>query len=473
MPHPFRRISPAGVAMVFGLLGLAAAPNAWCAQQRSFVESTGVDTNPCTLTSPCRSFNAAIAQTNPGGEVVILDTAGYGPMTIAKSIKIIGPTGVYGGISVLGGAGGITTGIVINAGDTDVVTLRGLDVAGVPGAAPLPLYGIDVQNVGTLHIEKSSISNFTQDASACIRAVSAKAQQIFVDDSFLRECRTGIAVNGTGPDDSTTVVVLADNTRIERGANTTGGATLGIGIQGFGAVTFRNSLVLTHNVAVQMDSIATNGQTILALWNSQLIGGDTCLNVNNTSAGGIPNVSIVGSQLYGCDDGIIYSNAGAGAGAGGSLRIADSYFEHMNNGITATTGADAALGIDVVRSQLTRIQNTAISVAASAASGLGLHLRDTTLSEANTLLKTSGTSGIQVTLIRSHLRGSVTAIDHGRGRIRMEQTTVSANVNSLVNNGSPNIVSAGIGPAGTNWIIDNIDTTAGTIYITPTVIPMK
>ena len=51
----------------------------------------------------------------------------------------------------------------------------------------------------------------------------------------------------------------------------------------------------------------------------------------------------------------------------------------------------------------------------------------------------------------------------------MEQTNVSNNVKSLVNNGSPTILSAGIGNAGTNWIVDNIDATDGTFYI----IPMK
>ena len=147
----------------------------------------------CSLVAPCRSFNVAISVTNPGGEVVILDTAGYGPMTINKSIKIIGPSGVYGGISVLGGGGSASRpGIVINAGDTDVITLRGLDISGVPGAPPLPLIGIDIQNAGTVHIEKTSISNFTQDTSACINAVSAKPIQVFVNDSFLRECRNGI-----------------------------------------------------------------------------------------------------------------------------------------------------------------------------------------------------------------------------------------------------------------------------------------
>ena len=100
--------------------------------------------------------------------------------------------------------------------------------------------------------------------------------------------------------------------------------------------------------------------------------------------------------------------------------------------------------------------------------------RDSTLSNAATLLKTSGTSGVQATLIRSHLHNSTTAIDHGLGRIRMEQTTVTNNQKSLVNHGSNNIQSAGIGPTnGTNWIVDNIDATDGTVYITPMIIPMK
>ena len=34
----------------------------------------------CSLATPCRTFNAAIGVVNAGGEVVILDTAGYGPV---------------------------------------------------------------------------------------------------------------------------------------------------------------------------------------------------------------------------------------------------------------------------------------------------------------------------------------------------------------------------------------------------------
>ena len=52
MSHPFRRVSPALIVIASGLLGLATTVPASSAQQRSFVKSTGVDTNPCTLAAP-------------------------------------------------------------------------------------------------------------------------------------------------------------------------------------------------------------------------------------------------------------------------------------------------------------------------------------------------------------------------------------------------------------------------------------
>ena len=50
-----------------------------------------------------RQFNAAIAATTAGGEVVALDSAGYGPTTITGSIALIGAPGIHAGISVFSG----------------------------------------------------------------------------------------------------------------------------------------------------------------------------------------------------------------------------------------------------------------------------------------------------------------------------------------------------------------------------------
>src|SRR6266550_476417 len=72
---------------------------------RSAVSITGVDTNPCSVALPCRSFTAALAQTSSGGEVIALDSGGYGPFTITSSVSVMGAPGVYAGITALSGNG--------------------------------------------------------------------------------------------------------------------------------------------------------------------------------------------------------------------------------------------------------------------------------------------------------------------------------------------------------------------------------
>ena len=88
-----------------GAILAAVAITAGATQQRSFVASTGLDTNNCTLTAPCRSFASAINQTLDDGEVIVLDSAGYGPVAITKGISIVAPSGVYAGITVFAGNG--------------------------------------------------------------------------------------------------------------------------------------------------------------------------------------------------------------------------------------------------------------------------------------------------------------------------------------------------------------------------------
>src|SRR5262249_23078663 len=108
-------------------LASGAATDALAAGQRSFVASTGADANPCSLVLPCRSFGAAIAQTTPGGEVIVLDSAGYGAAAISQPVSIIAPPGIYAGVSVFAGGPTGGVGIVVNPG-AGKVTLRGLTI---------------------------------------------------------------------------------------------------------------------------------------------------------------------------------------------------------------------------------------------------------------------------------------------------------------------------------------------------------
>ena len=110
-------------------LALAAALQAAPAQAqntRSFVSPTGSDSNNCTLGTPCRTLQAAFNVTNAGGEIAVLGTAGYGVLTINKAISIVNPGAFEAGIAVPSGG----TGIVINAGSTDAISLRGLTIEG-------------------------------------------------------------------------------------------------------------------------------------------------------------------------------------------------------------------------------------------------------------------------------------------------------------------------------------------------------
>jgi hypothetical protein len=96
---------------------------------RTWVSGVGDDANPCSRTAPCKTFAGAISKTAAGGEIDALDPAGYGAVTITKSITIDGG-GQVASVLVAG-----TNGIVVQAGPTDVVTLRNLRINGIKGTA--------------------------------------------------------------------------------------------------------------------------------------------------------------------------------------------------------------------------------------------------------------------------------------------------------------------------------------------------
>jgi len=137
----------AGISVV-AVLGASVAGAAL--PQRTFVASYGLDTNACSVTSPCRSFATAISKTNPTGEVIVLDSAGYGPVTITQSVSIIAPPGVYAGITVPTS----TTGILVN-GSGILVRLSGLTLNGLGGGGP----GINFQQGARLVVERCTIEN--------------------------------------------------------------------------------------------------------------------------------------------------------------------------------------------------------------------------------------------------------------------------------------------------------------------------
>jgi hypothetical protein len=109
-----------------------------------------MDTGACPITAPCRSFAYALTQVSAPGELIALDTAGYGTANITQSVTIVAAPGATAFVAASSG-----TAIAINAALTDVVTLRGLALTST-GAN----YGIDFPSGVSANIENTVVNGF-------------------------------------------------------------------------------------------------------------------------------------------------------------------------------------------------------------------------------------------------------------------------------------------------------------------------
>ena len=163
---------------------LAAAGESRAQATRTWVSGVGDDANPCSRTAPCKTFAGAISKTAAKGEINVLDPGGFGAVTITKSIPNVADS-VEAGVLVSG-----THGIVINAGATDRVVLRGLDMEGLGTG----LRAVQVLAAGEVHVEKCTIHGFTQ---AGIGFEPSGAAQLWVRDSVIRANGSGVVIHGT------------------------------------------------------------------------------------------------------------------------------------------------------------------------------------------------------------------------------------------------------------------------------------
>ncbi|MBV9658300.1 MAG: right-handed parallel beta-helix repeat-containing protein [Verrucomicrobia bacterium] len=149
-----------------------------------FVASTGNDANDGSRGSPKRNFQAAHDAVAAGGEIVVLDTAGYSALSITKSVSVIVPPGVNGFVTVSGNNDGID---INTANTTDVVTLRGLIIesSGGPAAGGT---GIKATQVGTLIVEDCTIRSFITG----VNFNPGNAAQASVYNTAVRGCADGL-----------------------------------------------------------------------------------------------------------------------------------------------------------------------------------------------------------------------------------------------------------------------------------------
>lgn len=169
------------IARVLGALGfLALVPaSANALLFRTYVASTGNDSNPCTLQAPCRLLPAALAAASGGGEIWMLDSANFnsGTVTIDRSIAILAVPGAVGSL-------------VATSGPAVQVTSAGLKVAlrnvvVVPIAGAVTVNGITMSAASTLSVEDSLIANLPGTGVDVIGAGTVNIANSIIRDNVI------------------------------------------------------------------------------------------------------------------------------------------------------------------------------------------------------------------------------------------------------------------------------------------------
>ena len=157
-----------------GMIALFVASSpALALSSRTFVSGVGSDTGACPVSTPCRTFSYALTQTAASGEIIVLSSAGYGPVTITHAVSIIN-TSNFAGVTVAGG-----NGITIAAGPSDTVVLRGLTVDGVGTGSN----GIVFNTGGVLSMVNCIVQNFQTDG--IVVAPSSGATKVDISNTIV------------------------------------------------------------------------------------------------------------------------------------------------------------------------------------------------------------------------------------------------------------------------------------------------
>jgi hypothetical protein len=139
---------------------------------RTFVSVAGSDSNPCSITQPCRHFQTAVNATAVGGEVDALDPGAYGSFTISQAITIEGQGWSY----VAPPANGAAITITASSG---TVTIRGVSLNGIGVAGA---YGIVFNSGAELQVINCVVRNFAANGISFGPTVSST---LVVSNTFI------------------------------------------------------------------------------------------------------------------------------------------------------------------------------------------------------------------------------------------------------------------------------------------------
>lgn len=269
----FNILAVAFMALTFTIVADAQATRTW-------VSGVGDDVNPCSRTAPCKTFAGAISKTATNGEISCLDPAGYGAVTITKSITI-DCEDTQGSI-LASGVNGVTINITLATDTRKAVRLRGLSING----ANTGLNGIRIIRADNVFIEDTVIDGFATHGVSI--ETTAGNPQINIDRVSIRR----IAQNGI-------------NSFISGG---------------------------TSNIAISNSTIAETATGVNMSTGSKASVNDSVISNNTTGVlAASAELGVVGSTIS-------HNTTGVSSLAGGQIRISDNFITGNGTGLSASGG---------------------------------------------------------------------------------------------------------------------------------------
>jgi Right handed beta helix region len=275
--------------MTIAIFMFAFASLAQAQASRTWVSGVGDDANPCSRTAPCKTFAGAISKTADCGEIDALDPGGFGAVTITKSITIDG-TGTFASILA-----SLTTGIIINADNTKVITIRGVSINGFCNG----LRGINILQAKVVNIEDCVIFRFAGNG---IQSTDADGLKLNVRNTVIRD-NTGDGINVVAAAASAARVTLAN---VSLNGNT-------------------NGIHARSGATVTAEECSFSGNSAAGVFSDNTVGSSFAV------------IRVQRSQIQGNATGV---QAGSGAGVASSVVEISQNLINFNsgNGVLVSTG---------------------------------------------------------------------------------------------------------------------------------------
>jgi hypothetical protein len=284
----FKALSLFIIVMAAAVLTQAQAPRTW-------VSGLGDDANPCSRTAPCKTFAGAISKTATNGEINCLDPAGYGSVTLNKSVTI-DCEDTQGAILASGGVNGIIINITAATDTKKSVKIRGISFNGQATG----LNGIRILAANQVVLEEVVIDGFSQHGISL--ETTTGTTKVLVDSSGIRS-NAGNGINTFIIGGNVSLAVT--NSRIEMNAT-------GVNLSSATKATIANSVIMGNTTGVA----AVNADM-------GVMGSNISHNTTGFSAGSGGNIRVTGNMIT--------SNTTAFATSGGTIT---SFTSNMFQGNT-------------------------------------------------------------------------------------------------------------------------------------------